>query len=132
MLDYLLPLVPPSLLRAQNSPAQSTALHWAALNAQLPVMKHIVEWPGGPGIELIELKNKAGLSPLGEAEMAGWEEGAQWLVGVMKLDTGGEKDSETDETVENQEVQVEIEDADGQIAKMTIGGKESDQSLQNS
>lgn len=88
LLDVLLPIVPSSLLSAQNI-AGSTALHWAALNAQLGTARALVGFPGGPGAELIDIKNTAGRSPLGEAEAAGWDEGAKWMVEVMRLDGAG-------------------------------------------
>jgi hypothetical protein len=78
---------------------------------------------------LIEIKNIAGRSPLGEAELAGWEEGAKWFVQVMNLDheqepTGlgeGEGDATLDTENEiDRDIEVEIQDADGQIAKMRI------------
>jgi ankyrin repeat protein len=47
VVDYLLPLVPPSLLSVKNTNAESTALHWAALNAHMEVVKKLVEYPGG-------------------------------------------------------------------------------------
>ena len=85
----LLPIVPSSLLSTTNR-AGSTALHWAALNAQLAAARRLVEFPGGPGIDLIDIKNAAGRSPLGEAEAVGWDEGAKWMVEVMRLvDAGG-------------------------------------------
>ena len=87
LLELLLPLCPPSLLSAQNN-AGSTALHWAALNAHLATARALVEFPRGPGIALIDVKNAAGRSPLGEAEAAGWDEGAKWMVEVMRLDNG--------------------------------------------
>jgi len=91
-------------------------------------MQQLVKLPGGPGIDLIDIKNEAGRSPLGEAEMAGWQEGAKWLVEVMKLDTNEIKeedgDEDGDEVIDDsQDVEVEIEDADGQVAKMKISGK---------
>jgi hypothetical protein len=49
-------------------------------------MQLLVEHPGGPGQGLIEIKSAAGRSPLGEAEFAGFEEGAKWLVERMKLE----------------------------------------------
>ncbi|KAK7057797.1 ankyrin repeat-containing protein P16F5.05c [Favolaschia claudopus] len=129
VLDYLLPIIPPSMLSAQND-AKSTPLHWAALNSHLGVVKKLVEFPGGPGVDLIDIKNAAGRSPLGEAELAGWDEGAQWLVQMMKLDPGDVKEGEGDETNEGEDVSVgpegvdiEIEDADGQMAKMRIDGR---------
>lgn len=85
LLNYLLPLCPPSLLSAQNH-AGSTALHWAALNAHIAAARALVEYPNGPGVGLIDVKNAAGRSPLGEAEAAGWDEGAKWMVEVMRLD----------------------------------------------
>ncbi|KAI0310785.1 ankyrin repeat-containing domain protein [Amylostereum chailletii] len=124
ILDFLLPIVPPSLLSTQNS-SGSTALHWAALNSHLEVAQKLVEFPAGPGPDLIDIKNAAGRSPLGEAEIAGWEEGAKWMVGKMRLDDGGAgagADAEGDAKEVVDAVEVEIEDADGQVAKMTLGG----------
>lgn len=120
MLNYLLPIVPSSLLAAQNN-SGSTALHWAALNTHLEVAKALVEFPGGSGVDLIDIKNTAGHSPLAEAEFSGWEEGAKWLVEVMKLEPDS-NDQEVDEPVEGgvQDIQVEIEDASGEIAKINI------------
>ncbi|KAJ7744672.1 ankyrin repeat-containing domain protein [Mycena metata] len=134
ILDYLLPILPPALLSAKNS-AESTPLHWAALNSHMDVVKRLVEFPGGPGIDLIDIKNAAGRSPLAEAELAGWDEGAQWLVQMMKLDVeGGVKEGEADEPTDAEDadasqlaaegIEIEIEDADGQMAKMRIGGQQ--------
>lgn len=114
--------MPSQLLSAQND-AQSTALHWAALNQHLSIIKKLVQFPGGPGVDLIDIKNSSGRSPLGEAEMAGWDEGAKWFVENMKLDTDGVKEDDSSEAIGGtQEVEVEIEDADGKVAKMTISG----------
>ena len=123
-LDYLLPKVSPSLLSAQND-AKSTPLHWAALNSHLAIAQKLVQFPGGPGINLIDIKNAAGRSPLGEAENVGWEEGAKWFVEVMNLDDGakGEEELHPAEGAEN--IEVEIQDAEGQVAKMTIGSQQS-------
>lgn len=125
VLEYLLPLVSPSVLSAQNS-AGSTALHWAALNQHLEVTQKLVRFTGGSGVDLIDIKNIAGRSPLGEAEMIGWDEGARWLVQEMKLDETNHNDvndSEEDGAVDTaQDVEVEIQDADGAVAKMTISG----------
>lgn len=103
LLDVLLPIVPSSLLAAQNR-AGSTALHWAALNAQLGTARALVCFPNGPGADLIDVKNTAGRSPLGEAEAAGWDEGAKWMVEVMRLDEAGatqgeEEVAETDDRI---------------------------------
>jgi len=122
VLDFLGPIVPSALLSAQNN-AQSTALHWAAINQHLLIMQKLVQLPGGPGISLIDIKNEAGRSPLGEAEMAGWQEGAKWLVQVMNLDADEIKEDDGDDVIDStQDVEVEIEDADGQVAKMKISG----------
>jgi ankyrin repeat protein len=91
LLDLLLPLSSPTLLSAQNN-AGSTALHWAAINAQLPAARALVAYPDGPGARLIDVKNAAGRSPLGEAEAAGWDEGAKWMVEVMHLDDADDDD----------------------------------------
>ncbi|KAF8963628.1 cytoplasmic protein [Flammula alnicola] len=118
-----------SLLAAQNN-SGSTALHWAALNSHLDIAQKLVQHPDGPGRDLIDIKNKAGHSPLGEAENAGWEEGAKWFVEVMNLDpeASAEQLAEDDAPLDtedgsNRDIEVEIEDADGQVAKMTISGK---------
>lgn len=122
ILEYLLPIIPPSLLSAQNS-SGSTALHWAAVNSHLEAAQKLVGFPQGPGVDLIDIKNKAGHSPLAEAELAGWDEGAQWFVQVMNLGPEKEDDEDSGElrSGDAQEIEVEIEDAEGQVAKMTIG-----------
>ncbi|KAF8058704.1 hypothetical protein FPV67DRAFT_1523440 [Lyophyllum atratum] len=129
LLEYLLPLIPTSLLAAQNS-AKSTPLHWAALNKHLPIIQKLVEYPDGPGIDLIDIKNAAGRSPLGEAELAEWDEGATWLVKMMNLDTkdaeterGDAEDDDEGGVAVAQDIEVEIEDAEGQVAKMTISAE---------
>lgn len=130
ILEYTLPILPATLLSAQNS-SGSTPLHWAALNEQLDVMKLLVAHPSGPGAKLVDIKNNAGRTPLGEAEMAGWDAGAAWLVGVMPLDentAGATEGQPSDENVEEGDVEgeepleihVEVEDAEGGISRMTI------------
>lgn len=89
VLDYLLLIVPSSLLSTQNN-SGSTPLHWAALNSHLPIMQKLIRFPGGPGVALIDIKNAVGRSPLAEAEMAGFDEGARWLVEMMSLDPEGD------------------------------------------
>jgi ankyrin repeat protein len=120
----LLPIVPSSLLSTSNR-AGSTALHWAVLNAQLSAARRLVEFPGGPGIDLIDIKNAAGRSPLAEAEAAGWDEGAKWLVEVMRLvDAGGagavaeEEEATADSQVEDQNQ----EDPDGGASHISAEG----------
>ena len=77
--------------------------------------------PGGPGVDLIDIKNSAGRSPLGEAENVGWEEGAKWFVEVMNLQEGS---NEEDEVKAEGDIEVEIQDAEGQVAKMKISPSE--------
>jgi uncharacterized protein len=116
LLDLLLPIVPPSLLSATNR-AGSTALHWAAINSQLAAAHALVNFPGGAGIDLIDIKNAAGRSSLGEAEVAGWDEGAKWMVQVMRLDNSGGAESDT--LPSGEQVQIgdeDSEDFDGQIS----------------
>lgn len=62
---------------------------------------------------------------MGEAENVGWEEGAKWFVEVMNLDgdAKGEEELHPAEGVDN--IEVEIQDAEGQVAKMTIGQQPS-------
>ncbi|KAK2463083.1 hypothetical protein APHAL10511_004738 [Amanita phalloides] len=127
ILDYLLPIVPASLLSAQND-AGSTPLHWAAINAQLGVAQKLIQYPGGPGGGLIDIKNAAGRSPLAEAEMAGWDEGAKYMVQVMNIDDA--KDEETPaaksqgNSMRDFDIEVEIQDADGQVARMKISNND--------
>ncbi|KAH9058244.1 ankyrin repeat-containing domain protein [Lactarius vividus] len=116
LLDVLLPIVPSTLLSAQNH-AGSTALHWAALNAQLGTARALVGFPAGPGADLIDIKNSAGRSPLGEAEAAGWDEGAKWMVEVMRLDDAG---AAVGEEEGNPEAQKEVRDADGRVAHASL------------
>ncbi len=100
LLAVLLPIAPSSLLAAPND-AGSTALHWAALNAQLGAVRALVGCAHGPGADLIDIKNAAGRSPLGEAEAAGWDEGAKWMVEMMRLDdAGGVAEGEEEEEEE--------------------------------
>lgn len=110
------------------------------------------------GADLIDVKNTAGHTPLDEAELAGWQEGALWLVKVMNLepqsqsspaigsqlpkestgdedveaegvtkDGGDEGEGDADEeagAIDPRDIEVEIQDADGGIAKMRISEKE--------
>lgn len=60
--------------------------------------------------------------------MIGWDEGARWLVQEIKLDETSQhdvSDNEEDSSMAMdtaQDVEVEIQDADGQVAEMTISG----------
>lgn len=91
--------MPSQLFAAQNH-AGSTPLHWAALNKQLGAARKLVLHPNSPGRNLIDIKNNVGRSPLGEAEAAGWDEGAKLFVEVMILDSG----EESQELVEDAEL----------------------------
>ena len=131
ILDLLLPLIPPDGL-LQSNESQSTPLHWVALNGHLNTVKKLINYSPGPGPNLIDQKNKAGRTPLGEAEMAGWDEGAQFMVSVMNLATGSSEPIDVDDDegvdVDAKDIEVEIEDADGGVAKMTISGKHTAES----
>jgi ankyrin repeat protein len=111
VLDYLLSIVPSSLLSTQNN-SGSTPLHWAALNSHLPIIQKLVQFPGGPGVALIDIKNAAGRSPLAEAEMAGCDDGARWLVEMMSLDP---EEGEAVESDAVEEVGEEVTEKDIQV-----------------
>jgi len=85
------------------------------------IAQKLVQFPGGPGVNLIDIKNTAGRSPLAEAEMAEWDEGARWFVQVMNLDEVKEEEGD-DQVDSSQTVEIEIQDAEGQVAKMKING----------
>lgn len=99
----------------------------------MATVKKLVNFSPGPGANLIDQKNKAGRTPLGEAELAGWDEGAQWMVSVMNLTTNssevadanldGEVDPDEDDAigVDGAEIEVEIQDAEGGVARMKLG-----------
>jgi len=55
--------------------------------------------------------------------MAGWDEGAKYMVEVMNLDenVGGDDDS-VDDSNAAPDIEIEIQDAEGQISKMKISG----------
>ena len=59
----------------------------------------MVNFPVGAGTNLIDIKNSAGISSLGEAERIGWDEGAKWLVEMMKLDTDEVKEEDSNEVI---------------------------------
>jgi ankyrin repeat protein len=118
LLHVLLPIVPSSLLSAQNS-AGSTALHWAALNAQLDTARALVGFSNGPGVDLIDIKNTAGRSPLGEAEAAGWDEGAKWMVEVMRLDDVGAT-TQGEEEREDADAEKDVQDSDDRITHTSL------------
>jgi hypothetical protein len=66
----------------------------------------IVLHPLGPGDALIDCRNNAGRTPVGEAEMMERHECANWLVGRMRLDepagpSAGQEDAEMEATDES-------------------------------
>lgn len=131
LLTYLLPLLPPALFSTTNA-SGSTPLHWASLNGHLPVVKLIVLHPLGPGDALIDCRNNAGRTPVGEAEMMERHEVANWLVGRMRLDErpstplqeGGEAEMATDETVPKED---EGEEEEEEVSfKLSLNDDKSD------
>lgn len=72
------------------------------------------------GAGVLDVKNQSGRSAITEAEMNEWAEGVTWMVGVMTVDDTGGSARETDEVVESGDVQVEIQDAEGRVAKLNI------------
>jgi uncharacterized protein len=102
LLSYVLPYVSLALLSTPNTSGRSTPLHWAAMNAHLQIAKALIEHPGGPGPILIDAHNSAGRSPLGEAELTGWEEGAKYFVEVMGIQEGQMEAGEATEAVETE------------------------------
>ena len=69
---------------------------------------------------MLDIKNKSGRSAITEAEMNEWAEGVTWMVGIMSVDDSGGGVQETDEVVESRDVQVEIQDAGGGVAKLNM------------
>lgn len=120
-LDFLLSVVSPSLLSTQNS-AGSTPVHWAALNSHLLIVQKLVQFKSGPGVDLLDVKNTAGRSALGEAENIGWDEGAKWMVEVMNLDDSPGEEEQAGTAVGD--IEVEIQNADGEVARMKIDSKQ--------
>ncbi|TRM68842.1 ankyrin repeat-containing domain protein [Schizophyllum amplum] len=117
-----------SLLAARADPAAANAagatpMHWAALNAQLGTVEALFK---AGGARLIDVKDGLGRSPLGVAEQSGWDEGARWMVERMDLSAGTAEEGDAaedgaDEKVDGHDIEVEIEDAEGGIARMAIG-----------
>ena len=69
---------------------------------------------------MLDVKNQGGRSAITEAEMSEWAEGVTWMVGVMSVGDSGGAAQETDEVVEPEDVQVEIQDAEGRVAKLNM------------
>ena len=128
---YFLSHPPPSVTLSGADPAAAnaagaTAMHWAALNAQLGAVEALFK---AGGAKLIDVRDGSGRSPLGVAEQNGWEEGARWMVERMDISdaTAEEGEAAEDEKVDGRDIEVEIQDAEGGVARMAIGsgaGKE--------
>jgi len=69
---------------------------------------------------VLDIKNKSGRSAITEAEMNEWAEGVTWMVGVMSVGDSGGVTQETDEVVGSEDIQVEIQDAEGRVAKLNM------------
>lgn len=69
---------------------------------------------------MLDVKNNSGRSAITEAEMNEWVDGVTWMVGAMSVDDSGGTSQETDEVVEAGDVQVEIQDAEGRVAKLSM------------
>lgn len=72
------------------------------MNSHLQIAKALIEHPKGPGPALIDAHNSAGRSSLGEAELAGWEEGAKYFVEVMGIQEGQMEAEEAKDVVERE------------------------------
>jgi hypothetical protein len=69
------------------------------------------------GAGVLDVKNKSGRSAISEAELNEWAEGVTWMVGVMAVDDTGGAAQDADETGD---VEVEIQDAEGRVAKLNM------------
>ncbi|KAI4518106.1 ankyrin [Schizophyllum commune Loenen D] len=105
---------------AAANAAGATPMHWAALNAQLGAVEALFK---AGGAKLIDVRDGSGRSPLGVAEQNGWEEGARWMVERMDISdaTAEEGEAGEDEKVDGRDIEVEIQDAEGGVARMAIG-----------
>ncbi|KAG8862570.1 hypothetical protein FRB96_001127 [Tulasnella sp. 330] len=116
VLDYLLTIVPPETLSVTNN-LRSTPLHWATTNKHLGTVQRLVRFSPGPGAALIDQRNLAGLTAVGEAEMVEWEEGAKWLVSMMPLKNEvmiGPKEEGDAPLDSDTKMEVEVEGVNGQ------------------
>ncbi|KAG8818393.1 hypothetical protein FRC19_010676 [Serendipita sp. 401] len=124
LLNYILPHISPSLLEVANTTGSSTPLHWAAVNSHLEVAKALVLHPSGSGRLLLNARNAGGLSPLGEAELAGADEVAKWFVEVMDIDQKQEFVEEGDQ--DEMEMQASSGTAMSQKDSLDTAGKNGD------
>ncbi|CAG8699398.1 9901_t:CDS:1 [Acaulospora colombiana] len=122
LLKCVLPNIKTSLLQVENTTGRSTPLHWAAVNAHLAVAQALVSHPNGPGPLLIDAHNAAGLSPLGEAELAGADDVAKWFVEVMNIRQEDIMEAETTE---------EIDTSKGDEAQKVVQGKKLPDGVKN-
>lgn len=77
------------------------------------------------GPALISIRNNAGRTPLGEAEHAGWDDGARWLVSVMDFDADGEggesniNEGTSDDADDTEDMET-VEAASSEMEKMRL------------
>ena len=72
------------------------------------------------GVGVLDIKNKSAQSAITEAEMNEWVEGVTWMVRVMTVDDARGAAQESDEVVESEDIQVEIQDAGDRVAKLSM------------
>ena len=104
--------VPKALIAVANN-SKSTPLHWATVNKHLEILKLLLEAPDGPGPILIEQKDLAGMTAIGEAEQEEWQEGAQYLISMMSI---GSRHTAKEITEEVMEDPIGSPDTDGTIS----------------
>ena len=108
------PSTPPTLLSLANLRG-NTPLHWAALNGQLEAVKYLVEAGA-----TVSVKNAVGHDAAFEAEQAGKDEVASWLLSANN--ERGDRDVEEKDEIET------IEGATDEDQKLTSDDMELDRS----
>ncbi|KAI9725012.1 MAG: hypothetical protein M1812_000288 [Candelaria pacifica] len=119
------PLGPHPQINVVNN-AGNTPLHWACLNGHLGIVKLLLEYGADSSI-----RNMVGNDALYEAEVGGNDEVVQWLLemgkGLERGVGGGEEDGEEevgDEGVEEGKNEVDVEEVQCGVERMSVGGKE--------
>ncbi|OWT38468.1 hypothetical protein AYX14_02482 [Cryptococcus neoformans] len=111
VLEYLLPLVPPSLLSVTNETG-SPAMHYAVANNNTECVKALVNWPEeqGGGLPLLKQKNASGRDAFLESMFAGEgkEEVSGWIEGYLYRVEGG--DDEEEGEGEGKEIKMSVGD----------------------
>ncbi|TYJ58929.1 hypothetical protein B9479_000363 [Cryptococcus floricola] len=110
VLEYILPLVPSSLLTATNE-AGSPPLHYAIMNNKTECVKKLVELPEeqGGGLPILKQKNANGRDAFLESCWSGEgkEEVSGWIEGYLYRVEGAD-----DEDYEAQAKEVKMEEGD--------------------